>query len=80
MQVTFDPDIRISNQYVKETRQNLSGSKSSFKSPDYHRYNSFNDKSFEVSVGSANIKRAIAILQALYKNLWDEEEMKSKKV
>ena len=69
IQVKFDPDIRILNQYVKETRQNLSGSKRSFKSPDYHRYNSFNDKSFEVSVGSANIKRAIAILQTLCNEL-----------
>ena len=69
MQVTLDPDIRISNQYVKNTKQNLNGSKENIGNYTFGRCNSINNESFEVSVGPENIDRAAAILQTLHNGL-----------
>ena len=65
MRVTFNPDIIISNQYVKNTRQNLNGSKKNIGNYTFGRCNSINNEAFEVSVDPENIDRAVAILQTL---------------
>ncbi len=66
MNIEYDPDIKLSNQYVKQTSRNLKDSKKHIsKTYGYGRCNSSDDEAFEVTVGPDNITRALAILQTL---------------
>lgn len=72
MNITYDPEIKLTNQYVKNTKKKLKESKKR-RSPthDYGRCHSPADDAFEVNIGPDNIDRALAILQTLCKALTD---------
>jgi hypothetical protein len=64
--IIYRPDVKLTNQYVLNTEKKLQNSLR--KKPGYYergRCISSNDEAFEVSVGSENIPRALAILQIL---------------
>ncbi len=67
MKIIYDPEVRITNQYIKTTKKKLQENLKSYsKVYNYGRINSNNDESFAVSIGPDNCKRALAILQTLY--------------
>ncbi len=72
MQVTYRPDIKLTNQYVRNTQGKLNESKKKL-SYSYYRglCRSDNDEAFQVSVGPNNIQRVLAILQLLCNALED---------
>ena len=66
MYIKFDPSIKLSHQYVRNTAKNLKdSSKNISKTYGYGRCNSNNDEAFEVSIGPDNIQRTLAILQTI---------------
>ncbi len=66
MKIIYDPEIKLTNQFVKNTKKKLKESKKRI-SPtyDYGRCHSPADDAFKVNIGPENIDRALAILQTL---------------
>ena len=66
MKISYDPGIRLTNQYVRNTEENLKESSKGISGYyDYDRCNSSIDEAFSVSIGPENIQRALIILQTL---------------
>ena len=66
MKIIFEPNIKLTNEYVQNTEKKLNESKKKIsKVYGYGRCNSRNDEAFEVTIGPDNIPRALAILQML---------------
>ena len=64
--IIYRPDVKLTNQYVINTEKKLQNALR--KKPGYYergRCISSNDEAFEVSIGSENIPRVLAILQIL---------------
>ncbi|WP_320123021.1 hypothetical protein [uncultured Sphaerochaeta sp.] len=64
MEVDFDPEIKITNKYVLNTKRGLEKS-CKHATNEYGRCSSDIDENFMVSIGPDNIKRVLAILQTL---------------
>ena len=66
MKVSFNPDIRLTNQFVLNTKRNLEESMKRINNHyDFGRCTSGRDEAFSMQIGPASIPRAIAILQTL---------------
>lgn len=66
MAVSFNPDIRLTNQFVLNTKRNLEESIKRINNHyDFGRCTSGRDEAFSMQIGPASIPRAMAILQTL---------------
>lgn len=66
MEITFNPDIRLTNKFVLNTKRNLSESLERSNGYLYYgRCTSGSDKAFSMQIGPASSPRAMAILQTL---------------
>lgn len=66
MKVSFNPDIRLTNQFVLNTKRNLEESMKRINNHyDFGRCTSGRNEAFSMQIGPASIPRAMAILQTL---------------
>jgi hypothetical protein len=66
MKVSFNPDIRLTNKYVLNTKRNLEESMKHINNHyDFGRCTSGRNEAFSMQIGPDNIPRAMAILQTL---------------
>jgi hypothetical protein len=66
MGITFNPDIRLTNRFVLNTKRNLEESLKRINGHyDFGRCSSGCDEAFSMQIGPASIPRAMAVLQTL---------------
>lgn len=66
MKISFNPDIRLTSQFVLNTKRNLAESMKRINGYlDFGRCTSSCDEAFNMQIGPASIPRAMAILQTL---------------